>query len=68
MVVSVALWIDQLWNGQIAHLARLSFVYKPVFIVVLIVSEYVSIVYMLLFTYPKQLMIPWLMTVIDMHR
>jgi len=36
MVVSVALWIDQLWNGQIAHLARFGFVYKPVFIVVLI--------------------------------
>ncbi|KIM85451.1 hypothetical protein PILCRDRAFT_817474, partial [Piloderma croceum F 1598] len=36
MVVTVALWIDQLWNGGIAHLARLAFVYKPVFIIVLI--------------------------------
>jgi len=36
MVVSVGLWIDQLWNGQIAQLASFAFVYKPVFIVVLI--------------------------------
>lgn len=36
MIVTVALWIDQLWNGQIAHLAILAFVYKPVFIIVLI--------------------------------
>jgi len=36
MVATIGLWIDQLWNGQIAHLARLAFVYKPVFIVVLI--------------------------------
>jgi len=36
MIVTVALWIDQLWNGQIAHLAILAFVYKPVFIIVLV--------------------------------
>jgi hypothetical protein len=50
MVVSLGLWIDQLWNGQIAQLALLAFVYKPVFIVVLIVSGYASIMSMLLFT------------------
>jgi len=36
MVVSLALWLDQLWNGQIAHLASRAYVYKPVFIVVII--------------------------------
>lgn len=36
MVVSLSLWIDQLWNGQIAKLATLAFVYKFVFVVVLI--------------------------------
>jgi len=36
MVVSLALWLDQLWNGQIGHLATLAHVYKPVFIVVII--------------------------------
>ncbi|KAH7915129.1 hypothetical protein BJ138DRAFT_201706 [Hygrophoropsis aurantiaca] len=34
MVVAVALWIDQLWNGAIGHLAT-SPVYKPVLIVTL---------------------------------
>lgn len=38
MVATIGLWIDQLWNGQIAHLARLAHIYKPIFIVVLIVS------------------------------
>lgn len=40
MVATVGLWIDQLWNGQIAHLAERAYVYKPVFIVVLIVSQF----------------------------
>lgn len=43
MVVTIGLWIDQLWNGQIAHLARLASVYKPVFLVVFIVSRYALI-------------------------
>ena len=45
MVVTVALWIDQLWNGRIAHFARLAFVYKPVFIIVLVVSTCVNYVH-----------------------
>ena len=65
MVVTVGLWIDQLWNGQIAHLAKLAFVYKPVFIIVLVVSFCISITYIFLLTLPKQLLIPWLMTVIS---
>ncbi|KZP32272.1 hypothetical protein FIBSPDRAFT_907362 [Athelia psychrophila] len=35
MVVTVALWIDQLWNGKIARLAKEALVYKVVFIIVL---------------------------------
>lgn len=65
MVVTVALWIDQLWNGRIAHLARLTFVYKPVFIIVLVVSAYrVNNVHVHGIHIPKQLLVPWLMTVI----
>lgn len=39
MLATIGLWIDQLWNGQIVHLAKLAYVYKPIFIVVFIVSE-----------------------------
>ena len=37
MLATIGLWIDQLWNGQIAHLARLAYIYKPIFVVVFIV-------------------------------
>lgn len=63
MVVSLALWLDQLWNGQIAHLATLAYVYKPVFIIVITVGAYLPITHILLFTTSKQLLVPWLMTV-----
>jgi hypothetical protein len=36
MFATIGLWIDQLWNGQIAHLAKLAHVYKASFIVVFI--------------------------------
>jgi len=36
MVVAVALWIDQLWHGNIAKLAREALVYKIAFIAVLL--------------------------------
>jgi hypothetical protein len=36
MVVTIGLWLDQLWNGRIAHLAVLAYVYKPVFLVVFV--------------------------------
>lgn len=35
MVVAVALWIDQLWNGNIARLAKEALVYKVAFVIVL---------------------------------
>lgn len=38
MVVTLGLWLEQLWNGKIAHLAILAHVYKPVFLVVFVVS------------------------------
>lgn len=38
IVASIALWLDQLWNGAIAHMAILTRVYRPVLILVLIVS------------------------------
>jgi hypothetical protein len=37
MAVTVGLWIDQLYNGAIGHLASLKELYKAVFIVTLIV-------------------------------
>lgn len=44
MVVTIGLWLDQLWNGRIAHLAVLAHVYKPVFLVVFVVSLYALVV------------------------
>lgn len=43
MVVALALWIDQLWNGQIAHLATEAVAYRVIFISVLFVSVYVAV-------------------------
>ena len=37
MAVTVGLWIDQLYNGAIGHLASLKELYKAVFIVTIIV-------------------------------
>ena len=38
MVISIALWIDQLQNGKIVHLLKKTFVYELIFITVLLVS------------------------------
>jgi hypothetical protein len=39
MVVTVGLWIDQLYNGSIGRFAVLSSVYKIAFIITLLVSS-----------------------------
>jgi len=36
IVTSVALWLDQLWHGAIAHMATWAHVYRPVSILILI--------------------------------
>lgn len=38
IVVSIALWIDQLYNGSIGSLARAAKLYKAILITVLLVS------------------------------
>jgi hypothetical protein len=43
MIVTVSLWIDQLYNGSIGRLAMLSNVYKLSFIIALLVSSFTVI-------------------------